>query len=100
MVVRQSIQLLIAVVQPLCWLFAEAEKPLLQRLPPVVRARVILALVGLVMLAVLTTTMIWLVGRYWRRQIRKPLPPVHPHQDDWASKPLVSDKPPVSDQLR
>jgi len=88
-----------AISTSLGW-FAAAEKPLLERLEPQERARVTLLFVGVIILGVLMVTIVWLLGRYWRRQIRKPLPSIRPQGDEWAAKPLTPIRPPVSDEPR
>lgn len=90
------------VAQPMaiCLIAATENEPLLRRLSPSQRGRVLLALAGLVLLGLLVVAMIWLAGRYWRKQVRRPLPPTSAKEDDWARKPLVSDKPPVSDEMQ
>jgi hypothetical protein len=61
---------------------------LLERLTPVDRARVGMALVGLVVLLLAIVGFVILTGRMVRRQARKPLPPVRDLTDAWAAKPL------------
>jgi hypothetical protein len=74
------------------WLLAAEEKqaaPLLMRLDPAVRAKVLMALLGLVLVGLLLVAMAWLGGRHLRRIARKaPTPPVD-HRDDWYRKPLT-----------
>jgi hypothetical protein len=53
----------------------ERAKPLLLRLEPDERARVVLALVALVMVGALLVVIAWLGGRHVRRLARRPLLP-------------------------
>ena len=63
---------------------------LLERLTPVDRARVGMALLGLVVLLLAIVAFTVLTGRMARRQARKPLPPVRDLKDAWAAKPLTA----------
>ena len=75
-------------------LLAATEKqvePLLVRLDPANRAKVLMAILGLVVLGGVLVAMIWLGARYVRRVAREPLRPTSPRQDDWYRKPLSGD---------
>ncbi len=59
------------------------------RLSPMGQARLIAAVIALVLvLGVLVLAMVS-AGRYWRRVLRKPMKPAPLREDDWASKPLT-----------
>jgi hypothetical protein len=60
---------------------------------PLLRAKLLLALVGLVALGVGMAAMIVLGGRYARRVARTPLPKSRLHDDRWYAKPLVTPEP-------
>lgn len=60
---------------------------------PLLRARLLLALIALVVLALGMLTLIVLGGRYARRIARTPLPPSRTHDDRWYAKPLVPREP-------
>lgn len=74
---------------------AERE-PLIERLDPPTRARVTLALAGLILLGVLMIGITWLVFRMIRGRIRDHQRIVEKQRkrtvdaDDWAKKPLVA----------
>jgi len=55
---------------------------------PMLRAKLMMALLALVVLGLGLMTMIILGGRYARRVARTPLPPSRVHEDRWYSKPL------------
>jgi hypothetical protein len=74
---------------------AGEREPLIERLDPPTRARVILALAGLVLLGALMIGITWLVFRMIRGRIRDHRRIVEKQRqravdaDDWAKKPLV-----------
>lgn len=61
---------------------------LLERLPPVVKAKVLLALLGLVVLGLGMTLLIVLGGRYVRRLSRAGDAPTKRIDEAWHRKPL------------
>jgi len=72
------------------WLAAEKQaEPLLTRLDPATRAKVLMALLGLVLVGLSLIAFAWLGGRRLRQLASKPLPPTQPHEDRWYRKPLV-----------
>jgi hypothetical protein len=60
-----------------------------ERLKPVDRARVGLALLAFVLLLAAIVILVMMAGRMVRREVRKPLPPVRDLTDAWARKPLA-----------
>ncbi|MCA9165239.1 MAG: hypothetical protein KDA62_19740 [Planctomycetales bacterium] len=69
---------------------AEQPRRLIERLEPMMRARVILLLLFIIILGAGLLLFAWLAGRMTRRLIRTPRdhrPPLD--ADDWAAKPLV-----------
>ncbi|HUG71656.1 MAG TPA: hypothetical protein VMM76_28185 [Pirellulaceae bacterium] len=75
------------------WILAQQAEPLLRRLDPQTRAKVLATLAGLVILGFAMIALVWLGGRAARRYMgiekkpRRREPEVNP--DDWAHKPLV-----------
>lgn len=67
-----------------------AAATLWERLSPVERARLGMALLAFVLLFVAVIGLVMLLGRMTRREIRKPLPPIRDLTDAWARKPLTS----------
>lgn len=65
-----------------------AAVPLWERLTPLDRARLGMALLAFVLLFIGVIAFIAVAGRMARREIRKPLPPVRDLTDAWARKPL------------
>jgi hypothetical protein len=55
---------------------------------PVVRAKLVMALLALVVLGIGLLVMVVMGGRYARRIARTPLPPSRVHEDRWYAKPL------------
>ncbi len=84
------------------WLLAQQAQPLIRRLDPQTRAKVLAALAGLVILGFALIAFVWLAGRATRRYMGVTKEPDHrPNSiqpDDWAHKPLVPplDEPPSS----
>ena len=78
-------------MQPAIWLVAEEhrQQTLLMRLDPANRAKVIMALLGLVLVGAALVALVWLGGRRLRRIARERSGPTPPHQDDWYRKPLA-----------
>lgn len=77
-------------------LLAAAEQkaePLLVRLDPVSRAKVLMSLLALVLVGIALVATVWLGARHLRRIARKPLRPTQPHEDDWYRKPLIPNEP-------
>jgi hypothetical protein len=72
------------------WLAAEKQaEPLLTRLDPATRAKVLMALLGLVLVGLSLVALAWLGGRRLRQVASKSLPPTQPNEDRWYRKPLV-----------
>lgn len=67
---------------------------LIDRLPPVTKARLLLALLGIVLLGLAMVLMVILGGRYVRRLSRAQVAPSKPEQEAWFRKPL--DPPPTT----
>ena len=63
-------------------------EPLLKRLGPETRAKVLMALLGLVLVGLGLVALIWLGGRYMRRVAGQRSRPTDRHEDDWYRKPL------------
>ena len=59
------------------------------------RMKIVLGSVLIALLGICSLLIIVLVGRYFRRQAGRPLPPTRHDEDDWYRKPLVG--PPNSD---
>ena len=59
-----------------------------EKLTPVDRARVGMALLGLLILLLAILGFVVVAGRMARREVRSPLPPVRDLKDAWARKPL------------
>ncbi|MCA9119088.1 MAG: hypothetical protein H6822_23295 [Planctomycetaceae bacterium] len=80
------------------WLFAQQTEPLIRRLDPQTRAKVLAALAGLIILGMAMIALTWLGGRATKRYMgispksRRRESDLDP--DDWAQKPLV---PPLDD---
>ncbi len=67
----------------------EKAEPVLMRLDPKSRAKVIMALLALVLVGVLLVAMAIIGGRSLLRIARKSHGPTPRHEDDWYRKPLV-----------
>jgi hypothetical protein len=77
---------------------AEAE-PLVRKLDPVLRAQVLMALLGLVLIGLVLILLVLMGGRYVRRLARhRPGTPAADVQDDWYRKPLVQENPEPDDE--
>jgi hypothetical protein len=72
---------------------AEQAEPLLMRLDPQRRAKVLMALLGLVLVGVALIVLAFLGGRYLRRVIKQPIRATRPGDDDWSRKPLIPPEP-------
>jgi hypothetical protein len=78
----------------LAGLAAQTPQPLLLRLKPQDRARVLAALAGLVILGFALVALAWWGARYTRRYLKRPWPHSARHRSrtisefDWAEKPL------------
>lgn len=57
-------------------------------LEPVMRMKLIMALLALVLLGLGLVTLVMMGGRFARRVARTPLPPSRIHEDRWYAKPL------------
>jgi hypothetical protein len=80
------------------WLVADGNPPLWQRLDPVQRARVMMALLALVLLGLLLVVLVMFGGRVVRRLARKGTGPSRSYPDDWYSQPLVPKEPDEPDE--
>ncbi len=75
------------------WILAQQAEPLIRRLEPQMRAKVLAALAALVILGIGMIALVWLGGRATRRYMgleakpRRQEPAINP--DDWVHKPLV-----------
>jgi len=80
------------------WLLAQQAEPLIRRLDPQTRAKVLAALAGLIILGFAMIALVWLGGRATRRYMGiEPKPrrrDTEVNPDDWAHKPIV---PPLDD---
>lgn len=87
-----------AVTAPLAVLPCQAPQPLLLRLKPRDRARVLAALAGLVILGFTLIALAWWGARFTRRYLKRPWPgrgrqrysPIS--EFDWADKPLYETR--------
>ncbi len=70
---------------------------LLERLPPLIKAKVLLALLGLVVLGLGMSLLIVLGGRYVRRLSRTGNAQTKPINDGWYRKPLSPPADPRDD---
>ncbi len=94
MVTGEKISMLQAAVgERLAWTNEKAE-PLLVRLTPVNRARVMLALLALLVVGLALIGLAIVAGRYVLREVRKSHGPTPLREDDWYRKPLVPRDPP------
>lgn len=76
----------------LAWLAEEEKRSLLQRMDPGLRAKVLAALTGLVILGLAMCCLAWMGARMTRRYMNqgpRQKPPPGPVPDDWAGKALV-----------
>jgi hypothetical protein len=71
-------------------------EPLLMRLQPETRAKVLMALLALVLVGIALIALVWIGARYLRRIAHTPPRSTRPHEDDWYRKPLVPPDPPSS----
>jgi hypothetical protein len=62
---------------------------LIERLPPLIKARVLMALLGIVVLGLGMILMVILGGRYVRRLSRAKVSATKPNADEWFRKPLT-----------
>ena len=74
---------------PLLWAAEEKAAPLLMRLDPQNRAKVLMTLLGLVLLGVGLVALTLFAGRQVLRMARTSHRPTRRHEDDWYRKPLV-----------
>ena len=76
----------------------QAQQPLLKRLPPKDRARVLAALAGLIILGFALVLLAWWGARFTRRYLRRPWPGSkrsdagRVSEFDWASKPMYPNQ--------
>jgi hypothetical protein len=71
----------------------ERSEPLLMRLEPHERAKVLMALLGLVLVGALLVGLAWLGGRHVLRIARKRPGPTSRHDESWYRKPLIPKEP-------
>lgn len=73
------------------WPLAAAEKAetILTRLDPANRAKVLMALLALVLVGLGLVALAWIGGRRLRRVIKQPLKPARRFEDQWYRKPLA-----------
>lgn len=71
----------------------EKAEPLLMRLDPQSRAKVVMALLGLVLVGVALVVMVITGRRLVVRIARRSYQPTPTHEDDWYRKPLVPKRP-------
>ena len=70
-------------------------QPLLWRLDPVSRAKVLMALLGLILLGLLLLVLVRSWARWTRREARRALRPTQPGDDRWYKAPLATtERPP------
>lgn len=76
----------------------EGPQPLLKRLKPADRVRVLAALAGLIILGFALVLLAWWGARFTRRYLKRPWPgnarrkAGNVSEFDWASKPLYEDE--------
>jgi hypothetical protein len=80
-----------AVPLELPFLLAAEEEPLLDKLDPVLRTKVLMALLGLILLGLALVLLVMMGGRYVRRLARQRPGSSQSVQDEWYRKPLVSE---------
>ena len=78
---------------PLLSAAEEKAQPLLVRLDPQSRAKVLMALLGLVLVGIALVAMTIMIGRQVLRMARTSHGPTPRHEDDWYRKPLVPHEP-------
>lgn len=66
----------------------EGAQPLLNKLDPVLRTQVLMALLGLLLIGLLLVLMVLIGGRYVRRLARQRPGATASPADDWYRKPL------------
>jgi hypothetical protein len=64
------------------------------RLDPANRAKVLMALLALVLVGMGLMALAWIGGRRLRRVIKQPLKPAQRFEDQWYRKPLAPQEPP------
>ena len=72
---------------------AETTQTMLMRLDPVQRAKVMMALLGLVLVGGMLIVMVFFAGRQLRRIARKRPAPTPQRDNDWYRKPLIPPEP-------
>lgn len=95
MVARLLAKTLVAIpaADHLLWAAEEKAEPLLMRLDPARRAKVIMALLGLVLLGLIMIVVVVSGGRTVLRLARKSHGPTARSEDHWYRKPLDSGEP-------
>ncbi|MGD9645463.1 MAG: hypothetical protein AB7U73_07110 [Pirellulales bacterium] len=88
----------------LAFLLAQAappeDKPLIWRLDPVLRAKVLMALLGLILLGLLLIVLVRTWARWARRQARRTMRPTQPGDDRWYKTPLAPEERPPTTPTR
>ncbi len=72
---------------------------LIERLPPVTKARILMALLGIILLGLALILMIVLGGRYVRRLSRSKVAARPQREDDWYRKPLTPTSDPSDEDF-
>ncbi len=75
-----------------------AEEPLVRKLDPVLRAQVLMTLLGLLLLGLCLIVMVLMGGRYVRRLARHRAGGTGEPKDEWFRKPLVKPSDPADDE--
>jgi hypothetical protein len=68
---------------------AEQAETMLMKLDPANRAKVLMALLALVIVGLGLVALAWIGGRRLRRVIKQPLKPMRRFEDQWYRKPLA-----------
>ena len=79
---------------PLVLAVEERAEPLLVRLDPEQRAKVLMALLGLILLGAFSIALVYFGGAHLRRIARSSPGASRDTRDDWYRKPLVPPDPP------
>ena len=76
---------------------AEQAETMLMKLDPANRAKVLMALLALVLVGLGLVALAWIGGRRLRRVVKQPLRPIRRFEDQWYRKPSVpqESKPPA-----
>lgn len=68
---------------------AEQAETMLMKLDPANRAKVLMALLALVLVGLGLVALAWIGGRRLRRVIKQPLKPMRRFDDQWYRKPIA-----------